>query len=205
MEGIHPEVGLKGKIKLDAPYNALIDEHAMYECIGLETLRSMVANGETPFETFYEPYAITRERFQSDHDADVVMVTFQAIEGEIVTVPNSYILSMPDANGVRYRMMILGVGLTAIPDDLDLSVVKTDISNLLLTRLGIASKIEEVVYGPVTLLGHEEHRVVEAARRLKMSEADSDLKRYLDLKASFEELKIRSKALEDFIAQNLSQ
>ena len=164
MQDLYPEVGIAGMLEVDPPYDTVVISQVMYECIAVETLRSLLANGETPFEDYYQPYGVSGQRFEADLDNNTVIVTLQAVEGDIVTIPNSFIRSLPDANGIRYAMTMLGVSLSAMPADLNLDAIKESIREIVLDQMGLETEIQEIVYGPITLLTHEQHKAVEAKR-----------------------------------------
>lgn len=199
-----PEIGMKGTLKVKAPFDSLIDPAAFYECITLETLASSIANGETPFETYYEPLGLTEQDVQADLAAGAKLVTVQCMTGIIVTIPSTYIESIPDANGVTYHCVMLGVALSVIPDTQDLSSLKQDIMNLVESRLGVKSKIEEVVYGPPTLIAQSTHLELQTLRASRVASSSSDAALVIMYKEQLDKLREQTAMLEQYIANQLS-
>lgn len=195
---------MKGTIEVRAPFDSLIDPTAFYECITLETLASLVSNGETPYETYYEPVGATEQDLNDDLRAGAKLVTFQSMNGIIVTIPSTYIVSIPDANGVIYHTMMLGVALSVIPQTQDLSSIKQDISNLIESRLGVQCRIEEVVYGPPTLIAQSIHNELQQVRQSKINLSSSDAAKVIEYKQTIDQMRHQIKLLEEYVAMKLS-
>lgn len=172
-QSIHITVGMKGTIIATAPFDTVIDSRQIHECIGVETINGLIAKGSEPFEDIYEKYDISESQFNADADAGVRIITFQSSIGEIITIPELYIESIPDANGVPYRCAMLGIALSAIPDDFDLTELKTEVSDLIFDYIGVRSEIKEVVFGEPSVLTRVEHIAVEAARVANVRDNES--------------------------------
>lgn len=200
-----PEVGMKGRISVRSPFDSLIDPYAFYTCITLNTLQSMVSNGETPFETFYNPLGLTQEDMNDDLSAGAVIITFQCIDGDIVSVPSTYVNGIPDANGVLYQTTMLGVALSVLPDNQDLTDIKNSILGLIESRLGVKSKIEEVVYGAKTLIDVNTHERLQSLRKSRIVTATNDAALVKDLQDQIASMKTQLSMLEDYIAKTLKK
>lgn len=205
MQYLYPEVGLSGAIRVATPFETVVIPQVLYECIAVQSLQGLLADGEDPFNDYYEPMGVDEQRFQDDVAIGAKIVTLRSTDGEIVRLPNSFILNLPDANGVRYTMTMLGVNLTALPEDYDLETLKADISDLVMSRIGLPCEVREMVYSSVSLLTPFQHESVKSFRQDKVKNGDSNLKRYLDLKTSFEALQEKTKRLETYIESNFAK
>jgi hypothetical protein len=199
MDGLYPEVGMAGSYKASSPFDTLITSQVRYDCLAVESLQGLVARGEDPYADIYAPRGITLEQYGRELGDNVRIITLQSFKGELLRIPHPYLLNLPDASGVRYTMVMLGVNLSATPDGLDLSILKRDIAELVLDRIGVQSDIREVVYGPVTLLTHQQHKAVQSTRKQRTALASSNLQRARILEKHNTLLKQRLEILERYI------
>jgi hypothetical protein len=202
MADIYPEVGMAGALQARAPFDTIIKTQVRYTCISVESLRGVVALGEDPFGSIYSSHGLTSEDYTRDLADDVKIITLQAITGEIVKIPHNYLITLPDPAGVLYSMVMLGVNLSAIPDGLDLTVLKDEISQLVLEQLGVNSTIKEIVYGASTLIPTSKHRAVNATRLLRIRDNQSSRAKVKQLTQINQDLRERIGILEDYIAKH---
>lgn len=200
---INVTVGMKGVVIATAPFDAYVNPRLIHECIGVETIDGLLAKGDDPFTDIYEPVGLTEDQFNVDSDAGIRIITFQAATGEILYVPEVYIEAIPDANGVPYRCVMLGISLSAIPDDMDITDIKTEISDMVFNYIGVRSEIKEVAYGEPSILSPEEHAAVEQARISHITNNVSSRLRVTQLEAMVSDMSIKIQALENYIKDNL--
>jgi hypothetical protein len=194
---------MKGIVIATAPFDTLINSRLIHECIGVETINGLIAKGDDPFADIYEPAGLTDSQFNADSDAGIRIITLQAATGEILYIPEIYIEAIPDANGVPYRIVMLGISLSAIPDDMDITDLKTEISDMVFNYIGVRSEIKEVVYGEPSILTQEEHTAVDQARISHITNNVSSRLRVTQLEAIVSDLTIKIQALENYIKDNL--
>lgn len=199
---INVTVGMKGTVIAVAPFDTIINPRLIHQCIGVETINGMIAKGDDPYADVYEPNGISEDQFNTDSDAGVRIITWQSSLGEIIAVPEVYIDSIPDANGVPYRCAMLGISLSAIPDDMDITDLKTEISDMIFNYLGVRSEIKEVMYGEPSILTAEEHAAVEQARVANITNNVSSRLRVEQLTTMVNDMTLKIQQLEDFIKNN---
>lgn len=200
---INITVGMKGTVIATAPFDTQINPRQVQECIGVETIDGLIAKGFEPYEDIYEPNGIDEDQFNLDSDAGVRIITFQASTGKVVAVPELYIEALPDANGVPYRCIMLGISLSAVPDEMDLADLKTEVSDLIFDHLGVRSEIKEVTYGEAVILSVAEHDAVEAARVNNVTNNVSSRLRAAQLQTAVDDLTLKVQMLEQYIKDNL--
>lgn len=200
---INITVGMKGVVNATAPFNTLINPRQIYECIGVETIDGLIAKGFEPYEDIYEPNGIDEDQFNTDSDAGVRIVTFQASTGQIVEIPETHISGLPDANGIPYRCVMLGISLSAVPDSMDLTDLKTEVGDLIFNHIGVRSEIKEVTYGEPVILSVAEHDAVEAARVNNVTNNVSSRLRANQLQSTVDALTVKVQMLEQYIKDNL--
>ena len=200
---VNVTVGMKGTVVAAAPFDSVINPRLVYQCIAVETIDGLLAKGDDPFGEIYEPNSIEESQFNLDSDTGVRIITWRAGTGEIVSIPETYISSIPDANGVPYRCTMLGISLSAIPDELDIADLKEEISDLVFNYLGVRSEIKEVVYGDPSILSVEEHVAVDQARVANITNNVSSRLRVEQLTAIVNDLTQKVQVLENYIKVNL--
>lgn len=193
---------MAGSFICKPPFNTFINPALRYECVAVDKLRGMIAMGENPLDDIYIKYSLGVGLYQFDIDNDDYILTLQAATGDIFKIPNSHILSLPDPNGVRYDLIMLGISLSAIPNGTDLSILKNEIQDLVFNTLGVRSQIQEIQYGAPTLIGQDEHRSVEAARQTNISRNNSNLRKVRELTLLNERLSAKLGILEKYIQDN---
>ena len=200
---INITVGMKGVVISTAPFDTVINPRLIHECIGVETINGLLAKGMEPFADIYEPNSIDEDTFNTHADSNVRIITFQSATGEIHSIPELYIEALPDANGVPYRCIMLGVSLSAIPDDMDITDLKTEVGDMIFDYLGVRSEIKEVAYGEPSILTQAEHAAVELARVANVTNNVSSRLKVVQLTATVDELTQKIQVLEDYIKANL--
>ena len=166
---IVPYVGMTGRFNLKAPYTALINPDVEYTCTGVVSISGAIAQGEDPWADVYEPHGANRADYDSDARSNHCVVTLQSGIGEVVRVPNSALMALPDADGVRYVNVMLGVSLSALPDSVDLSALQAEVSDLVFQRLGVRSTVYPAIFGAPAIVDHDRHRAIEAARQANIT------------------------------------
>lgn len=198
-----PTVGMSGAISVTGPFTTAITPQAIYTCIGLESLSGMIASDQDPLTDIYQPAGLAQADLDQDIEQDVKIVTLQAFDGDLVRIPNRYLLGLPDPSGVPYQLTMLGVALDAMPTGVDLDVLTSDIQELVLKRVGVHSTPKLMVYGPVTLLSQDDHSVLQAARQAQMNNQHSYLSQLLAAQAQLVALQAKYTAMEAYIKAHL--
>lgn len=194
---------MSGLFELKEPYNTLIIPHVSYTCRSLRTLSEIAAAGEQIWERFYEPYNVTVEAYQQDLSNNICIVTLQAGTGEFVDVPESFILSIPDPNGVTYTPVMLGVYLGALEDTYPLDGLKTQIESLVKATLGVKPDIRGAVVGQSVILSHDEHSRLQTALAALKTSDESDYARAQRLQAELTQAKEKIAQMNTFIRDRL--
>lgn len=122
-----PPVGASGVYVLDSPFNTKLLTNTSYRCDAIRRFNDFYEMGVDPFEEFYSPAGLGKERFDADIATNTVIVSLVSQNNHWVYVPSSFIRSFPNVNGVSYTSLVLGVTLGAIPNYMDLSGLYTAI------------------------------------------------------------------------------
>jgi len=198
-----PTVGMRGLYSLKAPYANLLREQIEYTCIAVQNLTGALANGEDPLTDIYLANGDTEANYETDLAANHCLVTLQSESGDQVTVPNSALNGLPVADGVRYISSVLGISLSALPEDFDLTQLKQDISDLVFDQIGVRSTVYAATIGGTLVLPHGTHAAIEAARVANVVIQPSNSARVVQLELEKAAMQARLTQLEDYIKLNI--
>lgn len=199
MSSLYAQVGMKGTLQAIAPFDTVIKEKIIYECLCVQSLRGIDASGEDAFTLYYKPYGLTKEVYDLDLSHDINILTFQSYDGQSLQVPSSYVSGLPDPSGVVYQMRALSIPLSALPAGVDLTVLKEDIADLVRARVGVGCTIQELTYGPDISLDDEQHQAVALYRQTQMTSKSSNTARIAQLSTLVDEQAAKIAMLEGYI------
>jgi hypothetical protein len=202
MAGLIPALNATGLYTLRAPFDTVLLPQTSYGCVAIRRLEDIVAAGGDPFDQYFAPKGITRALYETDAAAGCVIVSLQSSSGQWVYVPSTYIASMPEQGGVPYTSMLLGIKIGAVPDSLDLSFLKTKISEIITATLGVSAEIREVANSPKTLLNQTQHSAAESARAAAVTSNQTDYSKFLAAQALADARLLKIQQLEAWIRTN---
>lgn len=199
-----PEVGATGKYKYKAPFDTLGNNQTEFTCQSVRTLTDCLSVGENAYNKYYKPHGLTEDQFQEDVKGGASIVGLQAATGAWLYIPNSFLLSYPDISGVRYVTMVIAADIGAIPETMDLSVIMTEVQDILNSRLGIKPDVRGVVTSQPALVSYDDHERLENVRQNAITEQQPLISQVLSLKAQVSLLTVQNKALADYIRTHQS-
>ena len=98
MAKITPPLLAKGRYTVRAPFE--VKETSIYTCIALRKFEDIVELGEDVYQTYYQPFGLTTAVYQLDVRAGAVIVTLQDPYGEVLYIPDTYILTYPNMGDI---------------------------------------------------------------------------------------------------------
>lgn len=170
-----PSLGMTGFYSLAAPYDKLISATAQYRCEGVKSLSAALSEGQDPLTQVYLASGDTKENYERDLAAGVSLVSISAGDGSLVVFPHTAMLKVPLADGVVYENVVLSIALGALPQTQDLSLIQSEIQQMVLQNFGINSASYLSVVGAPCIISAQAHEVVQAARQAKITEQESSL------------------------------
>lgn len=201
-----PDIGASGVYTLKEPFQDLLVQGKKYTCRAIRTIDDIVASGLDPYSTYYAPGGtpIARSIYDADVAAGMVIVSLQSSSGDMVYIPNTYILSFPATGGVPYAIMCLAASLEAIPESVDLSVLKAGIVSLITDTIGVNATVQEVKLSQTELIDSTISANMEAARQLNISNRTTDRAKLLALQTQYAQLQQHVTTLENYIRDHLA-
>lgn len=198
-----PTVGMTGRYTLQEPYTALCNPNVVYTCTAVSSIAGAIAQGGDPLQEVYLANGDSQASYDADAAKNHCLVTLQAGSGLVITVPNGALVTLPDADGILYTGMMLGISLSALPVDTDLSTLKNEIVDLVYHYQGVRSTVYLAITSAASLVPHATHALVESARRANVTSHKSVRSQNVALQAANAALVARLAALESYIALNL--
>lgn len=196
-----PPIGAAGRWNVKPPFNALVNASISYQCMAVRKLADILALGVNVLETYYSPHGLTEDIYQTDLETDTCILSLYGSDGTWVYVPNSYLTSYPEVDGVLYNNLALMVTLGALPDSADLGFLKTQIQGMVTNLVGVSSEVMTVVIAGQTIVSYEAHETYEAARQNTMEMSTTDYSRQVSLEAENTALRDRIAQLEAYILE----
>lgn len=196
---IKPYVGMTGFYSLKDPYSALVDSNVEYTCIGVSSISAAVAMGKDVKGDIYLYNKDTEANYLRDESLNVSLITLQSSIGTMVTVPSSALNMLPSGEGVLYNSVMLGVSLSVIPTNLNLSAISSQIEDTVFKHLGVKSSVTPVVMGAPISISLEKHTIIENARRVKIAEGINPILENDNLKIQNSKLAAKVGELEGYI------
>jgi hypothetical protein len=202
MNNLLPQINTRGIYTLSGPFAGSLLPDVAYTCVAVRKLEDIVALGDDPFAKYYQPFGLTVEQYKADLALGACLVSLQAGAGNWMYVPSTYITKMPDQGGIKYTTLALAVSLSALPDYVDLTYIKQQISDIVMENLGITSVVKTVALSAPALLSQTEHSALEAARQVKITNSTTDRAKLLTANTQLAAANQRIAMLEKYIRDN---
>lgn len=199
MNLVIPTIGARGFYNLASPFDTKFSANEMYTCQAIRRIGDYLALNEDPYTNVYLDNGLTEADFDSDQQENMYIVSLQSDKGQWLYVPARFILSYPIMNGIPYQTMMLGVGLGAIPAEMDLSALQNLVSDVIFDNLGIRPQISPVVLSKQKLIARADHEQIQAARLAQATQKKSFYSRYRDMVTLYDKALTKLAALENYI------
>lgn len=183
---IIPTIGAKGIYTLKDPFTNDPIPGEEYTCQAIRKLSDYIANNEDPYELIYSPKGITEDLYKADLEDDMYVVSLQSESGQWILVPASYLQAYPFTNGVRYRTMMIGLSIGAIPFDMDLGPIMDTLKNVVAEGLGITPEAKAIETSRPIMISRERHDAIVETRRARATMALTDAGKLMALQREHE-------------------
>ena len=151
-------VNTTGKFTFKDPVNNAIDEAIEYNIVAVRSIKELIDTGDEPFTTIYEPLGIGKDKYREDVENNVNIIVLTNTNGNTYTyVPSTYIVDSPDSSGYKYAETLLAINLGKIPLDLDLTNLKNEIHDLILSLTGLDTEAKELQTSAIELTDEVDH------------------------------------------------
>ena len=173
-----PPMGTRGLYSLKAPYSTVANQ--LYTCTAIRYFKDIQNQGDDVFAKYYVPKGLTQADYTRDLAANVAIVSLTSESQAPIYVPSSYILSFPGLTSFNYQNVVLSLSLGPLPDTLDLTFLKTQISTTVAAVIGVPPTVFENVAATTGVVTPEQHDALEAARQAAVTNQTTDYARYIE-------------------------
>lgn len=201
MARLTPPLNATGRFTAAAPFDTVVFETVAYQAVALRRFDDIVELGEDVYAKYYQPFGLTEIQFKQDERNSVVLVSLMNPSGEIVYVPDSYILSYPNQGDVKYNHVVLSVSLGILPDFLDLTFAKQQLASIASDTIGVNAAVKEHIAPTVGSVTPDQHELMEVARIARITNRRTDRAKALEAQAQITALQQRILALETIITE----
>lgn len=194
-----PPFGLEGLYQLKAPFDTKLVPSLAYKCTAVRSVSDLTSSGVDVFAQIYQPENLTIDVYNADLAAGMVVVTLESSSSNVVYVPNTYIVGAPDLGGVPYKTIILGVMLSIMPENVDLSNIKAKIIADVADLIGVETDVKTIIGSGRLLLTKAVADATEATRQTRIATTTTDAAQKLALQTQLTEALTQNQALSAYI------
>lgn len=184
-----PPIGTKGKYVLKDPFATLIDPAISYTCGAIRRFKDIVNQGGVVQDQYYTLYGLSKDVYDRDVKNDEAIVTLLSDSTAPIYVPSSYIASFPSGDTVPYHRMVLSLDMGLIPDALDLTFLKSNLSNVVSDTVGVSVTINEHAAPYTETMTVAKDLELSSARDAKIKSRTTDYAQLLQLQTENARLK----------------
>ena len=196
-------VGMEGSFELATPFTNAVQPNARYTVRSIRTLSDVIAAGENPQELYYTPREVPEEDYLQDLQTDICIIGLQSTAGEWIYVPQSYIETLPNVDGISYRPLALVAAVGMVRDDKDLANLLLAVNKVVLDQLGVQTQSTVVAVGAAELVSHTEDDRIRLEREARVTYSESEAAKAVRLERENAQLRIQLKTLNDYIKERL--
>lgn len=158
-----PVLGMHGVWDLISPWSA--DNTLLYQCVAMRFFTEMVGDGIDVLNTYYIPNGLTETQYTADLALGAVMCILKADTGVIITVPDTYINTVPGIGMANYGSVIFSAEIGPCSLSLNFDFLKEQMGNLISNTIGLTPTIYVDQLATATAITQEQADAIEAARR----------------------------------------
>lgn len=193
-------IGTRGLYELNAPWSA--DAGVLYTCVALRAFVDLENRGQDVFSVYYEAVGLTQSEYTQDRQNGELIVTLISDETAPIYVPTSYIASLPDLSHYNYSHVILSASLGPLPDTLDLTFARNEVSQTLSDVIGVAPTVELAKAPMSGVITPSDHQTQTAARNAAKTNSTTERAKRLAAEEQVTRLQQKVAFLEDLIRDN---
>lgn len=199
---VTPAINSKGKYSLALPWSAI--PNMEYTCIAIRSFDDIYKLRKDVYKTYYLPMGLTEGSttftatpfsFAAEKEKKPNILTLLGENGSVIYVPDTFLTSQPTTTSVKYSHVVLAISLGALPDTQDLSALKTAISNLVGTSVGVTPTVHETRAPSTNTPNESEHSALEIARLAGISNQTTDRADAIRFQTMMTQVQAKNRAL----------
>jgi septum formation topological specificity factor MinE len=163
---LSPTPNREGIYVAKAPF--VIDETTIFKCEAIRTFPELIRRGVDVFTEYYQPVGLAKEIYIEDANAGAAIIILKSIDGQILSVPNTYLDKIPGQTGLSYQRNVITCDLAAVPDYVNVAQIEQDIGDLISRYIGVKADIVTVSLQYNGEFTDEQHIQMENLRKLNI-------------------------------------
>ncbi len=195
---VTPPMNIKGRFVLKSPFVA--QPTKMYKVIGLRQFKELVANSVDVLGKFYTPIGLTKDDYDRDYKEGATLVILFADDGEMISVPDSYVQSFPSQSLPLYGNYVVSAQVGAFRSDYDFSFTKQRVSEILSDTLGVEVTVNVDAIGEGEVISVNDAETLETNRQAAIKDRQTSYAKLLAANATIETLQETIKVLQEIAA-----
>lgn len=202
-----PSLYATGKWVLKEPWLAAPD--VTYVCHAIRTFEDIEKLGEDVYDRYYKPYIQDGSNiggkvwlFENERLEYPNIITLISNDNRIIYVPDTFIVSFPDASEFRYNQVVLAVPLGILPEKFDISNITQAVKDKVNTLLGININPVVSVASLISNPTLEQHLSLEANRSAAIRNTQSIETQLVQEKQKVAALEEQNRLYETILRQN---
>jgi len=200
MANFLPYTGTKGRFRFKEPFNHIYPDGSIYTVAALKTFSNLMDTGINVYRKIYIANGLTSDDYNRDfNDGSVAIAELLNDEAGYILIPTSYILSVPDINGVPYVNKILAVDLGDIREDSELDSLTKLIEEVCTITIGIKPVIKKIDASPLLIVNNEQDELMRKKQIININSGDNVFINLKNCKDKFEQIKKDNEALAEVI------
>jgi len=164
MDYIVPPINLKGRFKLKAPLDKLINTNVVYKVVKISSIKSLLDELIDVKKLVFEDQGLKEADYVYALENDIPIVTLETEGGATLDIPANYISYMPHISGKLFTNKAIIINLGFIPDELDVKFVLDDLKDYIKGTLGIESVLSIEEISGKRLVSYQDYDKYEANR-----------------------------------------
>lgn len=197
-----PALDSIGTYQFKKPLSDFISSQTVFRCKSIRKISELISNGVDVYGTYYEKYNIDKLVYEQNKLDDISIIGLYNDTTKWSYVPTSYIDAYPDSSGVPYRRMAYAIDVGPMEESFDLTVLNSQLFELIKTNLGIEPSIRTVSLSRPAMVRFDDH---EAIKKMRLGRVKVERSLYYELsesKQQLEEARKKISVLEKFISDN---
>lgn len=192
-----PTLKLRGLYTVKQPFT--VSPTTLYTCIGVSLFQALNYDGKDIYSSFYMPKGLTEADYKADLALGASIVVLAGDNGDLVYLPDTYILNYPNGNTAAFGTMIVSASLGPMSLNQDLTFVKSKVAEVLSDVLGLEPTVFIDLLADPGVMTQEQADAMEAARREQIKDRTTSYAALLTLQARYEIAQDQIEELQDLL------
>ena len=157
-----PPIYTSGKYEARTPWVLSITVN--YTATAIRSFKDMYERNIDVLNDIYIPKGLTKVEHDADNAEKATIVTLESKAGDIIYIPDTYILSYPNMANIIYNRVVISIDLGSLPDYKDLSALLTLLTSTTQQSIGVIPDAIVHVAQTADYISASQHDTLETAK-----------------------------------------